>query len=153
MLVRDSENKGRSLWESVQALIDGEIRFSSTDRSLKAGLTEFVRNIMAMQRKLASSEIPLVSELIDHIRTTFKYDDHLRKKFGPEADERIKNLEELKIFAVEVYRMTEDSNLPDLEIVGAEDEEETALARFLGNITLMTDVRDGDEEGDCVRPV
>ena len=92
-----------------------------------------------------SNEIQSVSELIDYIRENVNYDDYLRKKFGPETDERIGNLEELKLFSVEVDRVTEENVLPNIGVLEAQDEE-TALERFLGNISLMTDVRDAGED-------
>jgi hypothetical protein len=76
----------------------------------------------------------------------------LRKKFGPDADERIGNLEELKTFAIEVDRVTMEHTLPELGITEATLENETSLSRFLGNIALMTDVRDeGEDKVDCVK--
>ena len=92
-------------------------------------------------------------ELIDFVRNKVNYDDHLRKKFGPEADQRIGNLEELKNFAEEIERITEDNQLPEIGIGEELRVEERALERFLGNISLMTDVRDsGQDKIDCVRP-
>jgi DNA helicase II / ATP-dependent DNA helicase PcrA len=146
VLVKDTETKSRSLWESIQALLVGEIRFASNDKVAENALRGFVRTIAAARKTLASTEITNVAELIDYIRENVNYDDHLRKKFGPEADERIANLEELKTFSVEVERVTEENNLPDIGIVEAKEEEETALERFLGNIALMTDVRDAGED-------
>ena len=73
-----------------------------------------------------------------------KYDAHLRKKFGPEADERIANLEELKTFANEIAKITDENELPDIGLV--ENLEESPLERFLGNIPLMTEVQDGEDE-------
>jgi hypothetical protein len=146
MLVRDGEARNRSLWDSIQALIAGEIRFAGNDRAAEAGLASFVRCIRASQTKVSSTEINTVSDLIDHIRKTLKYDDHLRKKFGPDADERIGNLEELKVFSTEVEHVTEENMLPDIGLVEVQVEEESALSRFLGNIALMTDVRDAGED-------
>jgi superfamily I DNA/RNA helicase len=94
--------------------------------------------------------IPTVADLIDFVRAKVHYDEHLTKKFAAEADERIRNLEELKDFAGEIDRMTEDNELPEIG-VGEARREESALERFLGNISLMTDVRDsGDEKIECV---
>jgi hypothetical protein len=70
----------------------------------------------------------------------------LRKKFGPDADERIANLEELKTFSREIDRVTEENVLPDVGVGKTNEEDESALGRFLGNIALMTDVRDGGED-------
>ena len=133
------------MWESIQALISGEIRFPSNDRAAETAISHFVRTITAAQQKLASNEIRSVSDLIDYIRENVNYDDYLMKKFGPDADERVGNLEELKTFSVEVERLTEENVLPNIGMVEA-DEEETALERFLGNIALMTDVRDAGED-------
>ena len=146
VLVKDAETKSRSLWESIQAILVGEIRFTSNDKAAENALASFVRTITTARKKLASTEIINVAETIDYIRESINYDDYLRKKFGPEADERIGNLEELKTFSVEVDRVTEENNLPDIGIVEAKVEEETALERFLGNIALMTDVRDAGED-------
>ena len=146
MLVRDGEAKNRSLWDSIQGLIAGEIRFAGNDRAAEAGLASFVRCIRASRAKVSSAEINTVSDLIDHIRKTLKYDDHLRKKFGPDVDERIGNLEELKVFSTEVEHVTEENTLPDIGLVKVQVEEESALSRFLGNIALMTDVRDAGED-------
>ena len=87
-----------------------------------------------------------MSELIDYVREHVNYDDYLRKKFGPDADERIGNLEELKTFSMEVDRVTEENVLPNIGILDEQEEEETTLQRFLGNIALMTDVRDAGED-------
>jgi DNA helicase II / ATP-dependent DNA helicase PcrA len=152
MLLRDSEKKGRSLWDSIQALLAGEIRFAGNDKAADTAVAGFVQTITSAQKKLASSQIGTVSALIDHIRETVKYDDHLKKKFADDGDERIANLEELKTFSVEIERLTEENELPDIGIVEAQKEEETALSKFLGNIALMTDVRDAaEDEVDCVR--
>jgi DNA helicase-2/ATP-dependent DNA helicase PcrA len=151
VLVTDSETKSRSLWESVQALIGGEIRFTSNDRAMETAIRNFVRTITAARRILVSKDIPSVSDLIDYVREHVSYDDYLRKKFGPDADERIGNLEELKTFASEVDRVADENVLPDIGMVEVQDEGETALERFLGNIALMTDVRDaGEDMVDCV---
>jgi hypothetical protein len=146
MLVRDGEAKNRSLWDSIQALVAGEIRFAGNDKAAEAGLASFARCIKVTQAKIASNEISTVSDLIDHVRKIVKYDDHLRKKFGPDADERIGNLEELKIFSNEVEHVTEENSLPDIGLLEVEVEEETVLSRFLGNIALMTDVRHAGED-------
>ena len=72
-----------------------------------------------------------------------KYDGHLRKKFGAEADDRIANLEELKTFANEIAKVTNQNELPDIGLGGTRDE--SPLEKFMGNITLMTDVQDGED--------
>ena len=151
MLVKDGETKDRTIWESIQGLISGEIRFASTDKAAETGLAQFVRCITVARRQLVEGELPTVSELIDYVRKGVKYDDHLRKKFGPDTDERIGNLEELKTFASELDRVTEENVLPDIGVADAQVEEETPLSRFLGNIALMTDVKNGvDEKADSV---
>lgn len=150
VLVKDSDVKSRPMWESIRALLTGEIRFTIKDTAAEAALALFVQNIETARKKLSSKEIKTVSDLIDYIRTRVNYDDHLRKKFGPEAEERIGNLEELKTFSKEVELAIEESSLPDIGI--DEDQEESALERFLGNILLMTDTRDngGEEAINCV---
>ena len=151
VLLKDSETKNRTLWESIQALISGEIRFASSDRAAEISLSSLVRCINTARQKLASGDLATVADLIDYIRKTLQYDEYLRKKFGPEVDERLGNIEELKTFSKEVDQVTEENTLPDIGISEATEEEETALSRFLGNIALMTDVRDGGEEkADCV---
>jgi len=85
-----------------------------------------------------------VAELIDFVREQVKYDAHLRKKFGPEADDRIANLEELKTFANEIAKATNENELPDIGL--GVSPEENPLERFMGNIALMTDVQDGDDD-------
>jgi superfamily I DNA/RNA helicase len=145
-LVKDTQTKDRSLWESIQALMGGQIRFASNDKGAEAGLASLVRCITMARQKIAANEIDSVSALIDCLRKSIKYDDHLRKKFGPDADERIANLEELKTFSREIGRVTEENVLPNIGIGGTNEEDESALGRFLGNIALMTDVRDGGED-------
>lgn len=153
VLVKDTESKNRSLWESIQALITGEIRFATNDKAAEMGLANFVRCINLSRQKLAKSELATVSDLIDYVRKNVQYDDYLRKKFGPEADERIGNLEELKTFSKEVEQVIEENKLPDIGVLEGVDVEENTLSRFLGNIALMTDVRDnGEDKVDCVCP-
>jgi len=152
--VNDSESKSRSLWESLQALVSGDLRFSQHDHAAETALAVLVRTIESARQKLVANLIPSVVELIDFVRNKVNYDDHLRKKFGPEADQRIGNLEELKSFAGEIERITEDNQLPEIGIGEGLTVEESALERFLGNVSLMTDVRDsGDDKIDCVRPL
>jgi len=145
VLVKDAENQSRSLWESIQALISGEIRFATNDKAAEGALATLVRTITSIRKKLKSNDMNLVSEIIDWLRNNVNYDDYLRKKFGPNADERIGNLDELKNFALEVDRATKENVLPDV-IVETTAEEETPLERFLGNIALMTDVQDAGED-------
>jgi superfamily I DNA/RNA helicase len=149
-LVKDNESKSRPLWESLQSLISGHLRFPQTDRAAETGLAALVRVVEAARQRLAADLIPTVADLIDFVRGKVQYDDHLRKRFGGEADERMGNLEELKSFAGEIERITEDNELPEIG-VGEVRGEESSLERFLGNISLMTDARDsGDENIDCV---
>jgi superfamily I DNA/RNA helicase len=151
VLVKDSETKGRSLWDSIQALIDGNLRFTSKDEGAEAGLASLVRCINMAQQQVETGEIRAVSVLIDCLQKRVHYDEYLMKKFGPDANERIANLEELKMFSMEVDRVTEENALPDIGVMGARQDEETTLSRFLGNVALMTDVRDGGEDKvDCV---
>jgi superfamily I DNA/RNA helicase len=149
-LVKDSESKSRPLWESLQALISGQLRFPQTDRAAETGVSTLIRTLESARERLAAGMISTVADLIDFVRAKVQYDAHLTKRFAAEADERIGNLEELKNFAGEIERITEDNELPEIG-VGQEPREESALEQFLGNISLMTDVRDcGDEKMDCV---
>jgi DNA helicase II / ATP-dependent DNA helicase PcrA len=152
VLVKDSDTKSRPMWDSIRALLVGEIRFTMKDTAAEAALGLFVRNIETVRKKLSSNEIKTVSDLIDYIRTQVNYDDHLRKKFGPEAEERISNLEELKTFSKEIELMMEENVLPEIG-VGENQEEESALERFLGNIALMTDIREDQGEDEIVSSV
>ena len=148
LLQKKADEKNRTFWDSIQAILTGEIKF---DSSALENMTQFVRCITGAQAKLASKEIVEVSDLIDYLRKTLKYDEHLKKKFGAEADERIGNLEELKMFAKEVDKVTEENVLPEIGVLNALTDDESPLARFLGNIALMTDVRDNeDDKLDCV---
>jgi DNA helicase-2/ATP-dependent DNA helicase PcrA len=148
VLVKKAEAKNQTLWDSVQAMLTGEIRF---DQPAKEGMAVLVRCITSARAKFASKEMVEVSDLIDYIREKLKYDDYLRHKFNAAADERIGNLEELKTFAKEVNRVTEENVLPEIGVLDTSAEEESPLARFLGNIALMTDVCDNDDDKlDCV---
>jgi superfamily I DNA/RNA helicase len=97
MLVKDAETKNQLLWESVQAIVTGELRFTGTDRAAETGLSNFARCISSARLRLSRNEISSVSELIDYVRNSVQYDVYLGKKFGPEADDRIANLEELRL--------------------------------------------------------
>ena len=148
VLLRKAEGKNQTLWDSCQAMLTGEIKF---DQAAAESMGVFVRCITQARKKLASREIVEVSDVIDHIRQALNYDDYLRKKFGVEADERISNLEELKTFAKEVDKVTEENVLPEIGVLDETIDKESPLARFLGNIALMTDVRDdADDKLDCV---
>lgn len=148
LLQKKAEEQNQTLWDSIQAILTGEIKF---DKPAADGMGLFVRCITSVRAKLASQEIVDVSDLIDYLRKTLKYDEYLRKKFGAEADERIGNLEELKTFAKEVDKVTEENVLPEIGVLDVPTEEESSLARFLGNIALMTDVRTTEEDKlDCV---
>jgi ATP-dependent DNA helicase UvrD/PcrA len=150
VFLRDSEKKKRTVWESVEACVRGELRFSSTYSesaySIQSGLANFAKCILSARQGLASKEIASISELIDFVRQGLEYDEHLMKKFGADGADRIANLEELKTFSKEVESVKNKDDLPEIGVLGAADEEETALSRFLGNIALMTDNRDGDDD-------
>jgi superfamily I DNA/RNA helicase len=150
-LVKDSESKSRSIWESLEALISGQLRFPQSDRAAETGLAALVHTLESARQQLAAGMIPTVADLIDFVRGKVQYDEHLRKKFAAEADERVGNLEELKSFAGEIERITENNELPEIGVGEIRGEEESTLERFLGNISLMTDVRDsGNEKIGCV---
>jgi DNA helicase II / ATP-dependent DNA helicase PcrA len=142
--IKDSESKSRPIWASVEAFLRGEIRFPINDKQAEDNLAAFVRAIKLAQTRLTEGRIASVAELIDFVREQVKYDGHLRKKFGPEADDRIANLEELKTFANEIAKVTNENELPDIGL--GESPEENPLERFMGNIALMTDVQDGEDQ-------
>jgi DNA helicase-2/ATP-dependent DNA helicase PcrA len=141
--IKHSESNSRSIWDSIEAFIRGEIRFPINDKQAEDNLAAFVRTIKLARTSLAAGQIASVAELIDFVREKVKYDGHLRKKFGAEADDRIANLEELKTFANEIAKVTNENELPDIGFGGTT--EESPLERFIGNITLMTDVQDGED--------
>ena len=143
LFVKDSESKSRPIWDSIHAFIRGEIRFPTNDKQAEDNIVAFVKMIKLARAKLASQQIASVAELIDFVRESVKYDAHLRKKFGPEADDRIANVEELKTFANEIAKVMNENELPNIGLV--ESPEETPLERFMGNIALMTDVEAGDD--------
>jgi len=150
--INDSEANSRSIWNSIEAFLRGEIRFPINDKQAEDNLAAFMRTIRLAQTRLATGQIASVADLIDFVREQVKYDGHLRKKFGPEADERIANLDELKTFANEIAKFTNENELPDIGL--GDTPEESPLERFMGNISLMTDVQSGeDEKFDNVRPL
>jgi len=141
--IKDSESNSRSIWDSIEAFLRGETRFPINDKQAEDNLATFVRTIKLARTSLAAGQIASVADLIDFVREKVKYDGHLRKKFGAEADDRIANLEELKTFANEIAKVTNENELPDIGLGGTR--EESPLERFMGNITLMTDVQDGED--------
>ena len=141
--IKDSESNSRSIWDSIEAFLRGEIRFPINDKQAEDNLAALIRTIKLARTSLAAGQIASVAELIDFVREKVKYDAHLRKKFGAEADDRIANLEELKTFANEIAKVTNQNELPDIGLGGTRDE--SPLEKFMGNITLMTDVQDGED--------
>jgi DNA helicase II / ATP-dependent DNA helicase PcrA len=146
ILVKDGQTNSRSLWQSLHALISGEIRFPTKDTVTESCLVSFIASIKTAQQNHASRQLATVSDLINYVRSVLGYDGHLRKKFGPEFDERVGNVEELKTFSTEIEQVTEENKLPDIGVGGSQNQEETPLQRFLGNIALMTDVRDAEDD-------
>ena len=143
VLLKHSESKSLSMWDTIHAFLRGEFRFATVDKQAEDNIAAFTNTIKVARERLVSQQIASVAELIEFVRESVRYDAHLRKKFGPEADDRIANVEELKTFANEIAKVTNENELPDIGL--GETPEESLLERFLGNITLMTDVQDGDD--------
>jgi DNA helicase II / ATP-dependent DNA helicase PcrA len=153
MLIRDAQAKKGSLWASLNALASGKLQFPQNDAVAVASIRALIQVIEGLGNEHRSGQKKTVADLVHFVRNDLGYDTHLRKKFGPEVEERYGNLEELKVISKEIDNVVEQNVLPDIGIQVNQDGE-TPLEKFLGNVVLMTDVRDktGGIANDCVIP-
>src|SRR5271163_1082665 len=140
LMLQEAEKTGKSMWDILSAVAKGTLNVGGVDTTVKRAASEVVEIVSSAREEDTANNLGKVSAVIDYIREQTMYDEYLVKKFGPDAHDRLGNVAELKKLADELENVTDDNLLPDLGIV--DEAQETNLAKFLGNVSLMTDTAD-----------
>ena len=164
MIQDKGASSGRLWWE----LIVDEVG-PKKPVGLKDNITKSLRvfhNIIATCREAVSSRSDPVYplELLELVIKKLNFEDHLKKEYPEDYEQRWANVEELKLQAseygvTETEPMYEDPDaLPQLDDVEqtSTDLAQAALSKFLGNIALSTELQseqECDEQGKILSKV
>ncbi|KAK9446540.1 P-loop containing nucleoside triphosphate hydrolase protein [Limtongia smithiae] len=125
-----------SLWDAINAAIDGKIKVSSVVRT---ALSDFVSVIEEAEdvMKVGKLGLPL-AETLDCLIRRLDYKAVLKKKHEETWTSRWENLEEL-MAVLNKYKdpaAPDDNALPDLGDVGIEVEPDDLMSKFLATVNL-----------------
>ena len=160
-LIQDSETNKRTLWQTIEAAIRGEVKFNRKDTNFEKGLNDFVRTIEGALRFMGEPVDEgqyFIPKLIEHLVEKLDLAKYLEKKQETESIDRLGNIRELIAYAVEVSgKAKEDQSLPfvegigdedGLDLVSVDDKNDEQLTAFLHDIALAGEVETSDEKQD-----
>lgn len=162
-LLRLADEKGISLWAVVQKICQGDLAIKKKlSRPAEQNLCKLVLLVKDARKRM--SDVPAESTakfLLQFCIKRLAYREYLKSKHGEDYENRLANIEELLNQASDVAESAsnaggvgEDERLPD--IAGVEqrrlDGNDEALASFLANITLSSDLlaKEDGQERDCL---
>lgn len=148
-LIDEADHKRMSMWELMEKgpLATG---FSAKARN---GIFRFMKIIKDARKMLSDEEGHTIASLMKHVIEAVELEDYLKKTYPDEEDyqSRLENVKEILALAEEA----DDSESPDYndeplpEVEGLEQNElSTPLSNFLAKISLATDKRAKDSEGE-----
>lgn len=148
-LIEEADGKRMSIWELMEK---GPL---ATGLSAKArnGISRFMKIIKDARKMLGDEEGHTIASLMKHVIEAVELEDYLKKTYPDEEDyqSRLENVKEILALAEEA----DDSESPDYndeplpEVEGLEQNElSTPLSNFLAKISLATDKRAKDAEGE-----
>jgi DNA helicase-2/ATP-dependent DNA helicase PcrA len=147
-LIEEADGKRTSIWELMEKgpLATG---FSAKARN---GISRFMKIIKDARKMLSDEEGHTIASLMKHVIETVELEDYLKKTYPEEEDyqSRLENVKEILALAEEADSESSDYNdepLPEVE--GLEQNDlSTPLSNFLAKISLATDKRAKDAEGE-----
>lgn len=148
-LIEEADDKQMSIWELMEK---GPL---ATGLSVKArnGVSRFMKIIKDARKMLSDEGGHTIASLMKHVIEAVELEDYLKKTYPDEEDyqSRLENVKEILALAEEA----DDSESPDYndeplpEVEGLEQNElSTPLSNFLAKISLATDKRAKDAEGE-----
>ncbi|KAL8870757.1 MAG: hypothetical protein Q9174_003268 [Haloplaca sp. 1 TL-2023] len=161
-LLEEAENKKLTLWTFIRDAVQGNIKTSTKlKKSAEQGLGTFIQIILTAKQRLKNSTEPMTPQfLLRFIVKKLNFEEHLKKKYGPEHEGRWANVEELISLAAEYQvplveqisdaEVAADTDLPTIEgVVQAKgDAREECLSMFLANVALATELQKDEETED-----
>ncbi|KZT33110.1 P-loop containing nucleoside triphosphate hydrolase protein [Sistotremastrum suecicum HHB10207 ss-3] len=132
-------SREKSPMELLEGIYEG--RYPDVKPAVKGKIREFIP--LHQQLRTMATEGGAVPDLIRHIITATRYEDHLRKT-QPDWDTRWENVQELINYAQQFDQDPEDIvELPSVE--GEDGAQETPLRLFLQASMLSTDTESDDD--------
>ena len=160
-LIEDSEKNKRTLWQTIEAAVRGEVKFNRKDTNFEKGLKGFVGIIegaLQFMGEPVDEGQYFIPKLIEYLVEKLDLAKYLEKKQETESIDRLGNIRELIAYAVEVSgKAKEDQSLPYVENIGDEDNSDLVLvddnndeelSAFLHDIALAGEIETSDEKQD-----
>ncbi|ELR04266.1 hypothetical protein VC83_05543 [Pseudogymnoascus destructans] len=148
-LIEEADQKRMSIWELMEK---GPL---ATGLSAKArnGISQFMKIIKDARKKLSDEEGHTIASLMKHVIEAVELEDYLKKTYPDEEDyqSRLENVKEILALAEEADdpESSDYNDEPLPEVDGLEQNElSTPLSNFLAKISLATDKRAKDAEGE-----
>lgn len=165
-LLDESQNKSIPLWKVVLGSVQGQIKPKTKISSqAEKGLSELANIVLKARKKFIICEEKQASpvDMVEHLLKRLDFEQFLRKKYPDDFEARWANVEELKAQTADLSaaiargdEIVEEENLPEIDGVEqrAVTSTEDALAIFLANIALTSDVQrkneENAEESQCI---
>lgn len=148
-LTDEAEEKRISIWELVER---GGLTTALSSKA-RNGISRFTQIIKDARKLLEGQEGNTIASLAQHIIKAIDLEDFLKKTYPDPEDyeSRWENVKELMALAEEADDTTSwdyhDEPLPEVDGL-AQNDLSTPLSNFLANISLATDKRAKDAEGE-----
>ena len=136
-----AEQRGGSMWEAVDALVDEAATLGDAmQKTIARKVTEFVNLIRALQAERSAKALyDFGLEVASRTGILAQY----RQENTPEAQSAIDNIEEL-LNTMQLFKEQREAEIRNGE---REESEQPTVEEWLQNIMLLTDM-DNEEEGD-----
>ena len=159
-LLEEAITGGLTLWTLIHEVVQGRRRSKTKITKLAAqGLENVVSIVITGRNKIRDNENPhWPHQTLELILTKLNYKEFLEKTNPEDHEGRWANVEELLAQASECFSVFNNSfpmagseiedSLPNIEGLGQEsgNQAEEALARFLANVALSTELQKEDED-------
>ena len=159
-LLEEAETRKVALWTLLRNSTQSATRTKLT-KAAEQGLGSFVRLILSSRNKvLAASDPDSPETILGYIIEKLDFRHYLQKSHADDHESRWANVEELVVQASEhtvhdANDWKEDDDLPDIE--GLEQQggnaAEEALAKFLANVALASELQKEDEDTEGKGPL
>jgi DNA helicase II / ATP-dependent DNA helicase PcrA len=162
-LLRLADENGVSLWAVIQKITKGELVMrKKLSRPAEQNLCRLISLIKEAKKKMCNVSAESTAKfLLDYCIKQLDFKQYLRGKHAEDHENRWANVEELRNQAADIAqsgsgkdRTEDDEGLPDIEGLEKQqlDGNNEALASFLANITLSSDLQAAEDglEKACV---
>ena len=159
-LLEEAAAKGSTLWNTIRAIIQGQVTSNTKiSKVAQQGLGSVINIVLTAKKKMLDPIHPyLPQQLLEHVLKKLEFKEYLEKIHSEDHEVRWANVEELVAQASDCSDATQntitaedDELLPQIE--GLEqnigNNAEEALSKFLANVALSTELQkdeDVDEE-------